>query len=656
MPTWRKRSDKLPMCLVCKQIMNGTARTPKSKHHFETEYNRLCLIQNTCPLSYIKANLKDNFLDFNADRVDVTEWDPILGGVKSDNSLRYIAVRSLWQPSDVDKGKKETSGKKKIPAIRFKDMTLKLARSLKDCLSTSTCIECLILQNLPFHEQDVVHLAKGINVALSLKYLSFEHSRLGDKFFKVLCPAMRKSTTLISVNFTGCGLSWKSMEEIAEIIKYQATRRHGEAWKDSLRYRRPDLDQMEGLRRITLCENNIGDYGARILADALKDDLWLKALDLQHCGISTDGASILKDSLTFNKAMLVLDVRRNPHIDYELLRSIIEQVMINAGGEHPEYPWQSGKDKEEKSRPTQRRPRFNVCKKTQSKIGRSRRRSSLDTGAEHYPWRTAERIKSNRYRRKNPLNGSVSEPFTAMQALRKKKTSRNNNDVQNGDVTRFCSSRRMDKVMKQSGLAIKDYDSDDFTTKRGRNPPNAKFVNTQDAPGCSDKAKHISRTRNDNVFERTRHDNVFERTRHGNLFERTQHDNEGSLHNDMKKDTYLNLINELRMEVDLYREKLEKEKLLRLIAEEKVNKLETEKEKLLRGMNNRNTSKAERAVDKTSMRNGSNNVLEDDNILDSIESSFEQFQQFLDMLKDLGLGDLYTQMQQKQLDHKKQTP
>lgn len=81
--------------------MNGTARTPKSKHHFETEYNRLCLIQNTCPLSYIKANLKDNFLDFNADRVDGTEWDPILGGVKSDNSLRYIAVRSLWQPSDI---------------------------------------------------------------------------------------------------------------------------------------------------------------------------------------------------------------------------------------------------------------------------------------------------------------------------------------------------------------------------------------------------------------------------------------------------------------------------------------------------------------------------------------------------------------------------
>ena len=37
---------------------------------------------------------------------------------------------------------------------------------------------------------------------------------------------------------------------------------------------------MHGLRRITLCENKIGDKGARILADALKDDLWVKGISL----------------------------------------------------------------------------------------------------------------------------------------------------------------------------------------------------------------------------------------------------------------------------------------------------------------------------------------------------------------------------------------
>lgn len=57
--------------------------------------------------------------------------------------------------------------------------------------------------------------------------------------------------------------------------------RHNEAWKDSLRYRRPDLDRMSGLRRITLnCNPMIGDQGAQLLADVLKDDLWVKGLFL----------------------------------------------------------------------------------------------------------------------------------------------------------------------------------------------------------------------------------------------------------------------------------------------------------------------------------------------------------------------------------------
>lgn len=59
--------------------------------------------------------------------------------------------------------------------------------------------------------------------------------------------------------------------------KHQATRRHSVAWQDSLRYRRPDLDRMPGLRRITICKNPlINDHGAELIAEALKDDLWVK--------------------------------------------------------------------------------------------------------------------------------------------------------------------------------------------------------------------------------------------------------------------------------------------------------------------------------------------------------------------------------------------
>ena len=61
------------------------------------------------------------------------------------------------------------------------------------------------------------------------------------------------------------------------IDQHQSTRRHSEAWKDSLRYRRPDLDRMSGIRRITLNYNPlVNDDGAKAFAEALKDDLWLK--------------------------------------------------------------------------------------------------------------------------------------------------------------------------------------------------------------------------------------------------------------------------------------------------------------------------------------------------------------------------------------------
>jgi centrosomal protein CEP78 len=51
---------------------------------------------------------------------------------------------------------------------------------------------------------------------------------------------------------------------------------------------------MFGIRRITINSNPlIGDKGVHLLSEAFKSDLWLKALDLQDCGITTIGANYL---------------------------------------------------------------------------------------------------------------------------------------------------------------------------------------------------------------------------------------------------------------------------------------------------------------------------------------------------------------------------
>lgn len=47
--------------------------------------------------------------------------------------------------------------------------------------------------------------------------------------------------------------------------------RYSESWKQTLRYREPDLDGMRGLRRLT-CNNNpdIGDEGLMTICEVLQ--------------------------------------------------------------------------------------------------------------------------------------------------------------------------------------------------------------------------------------------------------------------------------------------------------------------------------------------------------------------------------------------------
>lgn len=58
-----------------------------------------------------------------------------------------------------------------------------------------------------------------------------------------------------------------------------------------LRYvcRRCTRTELGGLRRITLNDNvEVGDEGAKLIAETILDDLWLRALDLQVNILSPD--------------------------------------------------------------------------------------------------------------------------------------------------------------------------------------------------------------------------------------------------------------------------------------------------------------------------------------------------------------------------------
>ncbi|XP_072716289.1 centrosomal protein of 78 kDa [Ciconia boyciana] len=385
---------------------------------FYSHYEHLCALQGSVPLKAVKANLTQGALDLIVDRIKAADWAPLLNAIRHNKTLTAIGIRSFHQQGLGESGveRYKTYFRRRIPAIRSKDLTGQLCKAVKGCLSISDVLKNLELQGLLLRERDLILLTKGLATASSLESVSLAHCPIGDGGLETICQSVKNSATIRYVNFTGCSLTWRGAEHIANVLKHQAMKRHGEAWAESLRYRRPDLDYMTGLRRITFnCNMLVGDRGASAFADCLGEDLWLKALDLQQCGISNEGARSLLDALQTNTTLVVLDIRKNPLIDHVMMKNIIERVLMNGNSANLEYKWLTSPSSKDalKTRPKKRTIVLGSGRKGKAtiRIGLTSKKSvspgkkntsvkdsyspkPLPPGTKGFlPWRTAERAK-----------------------------------------------------------------------------------------------------------------------------------------------------------------------------------------------------------------------------------------------------------------------
>ncbi|XP_065517964.1 centrosomal protein of 78 kDa isoform X4 [Lathamus discolor] len=410
---------------------------------------------------------------------------------------------------------------------------------------------------------------QGLATASSLESVSFAHCPIGDGGLETICQSLKNSANIRYVNFTGCSLTWRGAEHIANILKHQAMKRHGEAWAESLRYRRPDLDYMTGLRRVTFnCNMLVGDRGAIAFADCLGEDLWLKALDLQQCGISNEGARSLLDALQTNTTLVVLDIRKNPLIDAVMMKRVIERVLMNGNSANlEEYKWLMSPSSKDvlKTRPKRRTIVLGSGPKGKAtiRIGLPSKKSvspgkksmsvkdsyspkPLPPGTKGFlPWRTAERAKRCRG---GPVDSTEELPVK----------------IETGIPV---------KVTVESASASETEDTEDLDV----------VIHYPDLSKSLDK---ISVTKHQ----------------------------------------------QLQVELEQCLEKLKKEQSARVKAEERITELEIENARL-RDLNV-SLSEVLHAQSVTNM------ILEDEGVLGSIESSFQKFHAFLDLLKDAGLGQL----------------
>ncbi|XP_076005467.1 centrosomal protein of 78 kDa [Genypterus blacodes] len=369
---------------------------------FMAHYDIACARQDSMPLPAVTMNLDNNVLDFNGDRVKLADWQPILDSIAINKHLHHIAISSTYQAGlgsrDTDIRYYKSSLRKKIPAICSKDLVFKLCKVLRECLTISPSLKTLHLNGLPLRERDLVTLTKGLASSASLENLSLANCPISDKGLEVICQSVKYSASIRTVDFTGCNLTWRGAEHMANIIKHQGMQRHGSAWPETLRYRQPQFESMGGLRRVTLNRNSlIGDRGAAALAQELAEDLWVKAVDLQKCGLSSEGARHLLEALKTNSTLCVLDIRCNPLVDKVLIKTVLERVLMNTSGQTTEYCWIKPPAAEPKRTSGQRRRVLASGVRGKAAFRTAVKGPSAPQPQKHYPcsgsvpWRTAAR-------------------------------------------------------------------------------------------------------------------------------------------------------------------------------------------------------------------------------------------------------------------------
>ncbi|KAK1892192.1 Centrosomal protein of 78 kDa [Dissostichus eleginoides] len=458
---------------------------------------------------------------------------------------------------DADKRFYKSCLRKRIPAFRSKDMTFKLCKALRECLTVSPNLKTLQLNGLPLRERDLITLTKGFAKSVSLENLSLANCPISDEGLEVICQSVKYSTSIRTVDFTGCNLTWRGAEHMANIIKHQGMQRHGTAWAESLRYRHPQFEGMGGLRRVTLnCNTLIGDRGAAALAHELAEDLWVKAVDLQRCGLSNEGARRLLEALKTNSALCVLDIRSNPLIDKVLIKTVLEKVLMNADRQSSEYCWikPAASEPQRASAPKRRAVPSTARGKTTFRIaprkGPSPRGRSSDAAptqkpysrSECVPWRAAAR--AERQRGFPPGVCVMDQSFEGAATV---------------------------KVTMETDSEADDYEE------------------------VEDEEVVVE----DRITERK--------------------------------------FNHLQMELKECRLRLAEERRARLRAESRLMEHELDNARLRD--NNLSLSEALAATGSASAP-AALSALEDEAVLESIESSFTKFHAFLDLLKDAGLGQL----------------
>ncbi|XP_035226658.1 uncharacterized protein LOC118198986 [Stegodyphus dumicola] len=230
---------------------------------------------------------------------------------------------------EIGKKKKKKAKTYPVPYGRTPGNISAICKAVSSLLSISQTLRQLKLENLMMRPEDADSLSEGLKNA-NLVYFSLAGCRLGDEFIERLCRGLHVSK-IDWIDLSSCRLSMRNITSLSNVIKSHNIRRHNEMFKDTLRQQLPSLDAQKGLKRLSLNDNLLCDKGINILSESLSDDLWIKALDLQKCGVGNEGALKLLQIAKVSPQIQIIDLRLN-EVDEYILERLYQQLELNKAG------------------------------------------------------------------------------------------------------------------------------------------------------------------------------------------------------------------------------------------------------------------------------------------------------------------------------------
>ncbi|XP_063615900.1 uncharacterized protein LOC134789117 [Penaeus indicus] len=268
-------------------------------------YRLSCELYNTYPIGRFTHQLSQGNLEINISDTDADHIEALCHTLQ--NKVTPLQI-FIYIPPGKEVGVKTIQ---------------RVMKGIGASLSVSMTVSVLGISNVTLRGNNLSILCQGLSKTRHLKSLSLRGCELGNNGAELVCQSVKNVPSITHLALTHCSISEKGACAVASLMQHQRMNRDSAMWQDTLRLRQPHLDGMRGLRRVTLNDNpHLGDNGLRAIADVLYEDLWIKAIDLQHCGLSNESGMLMKKVLKANQVLEIVDLRRNPFIANHLVNEV----------------------------------------------------------------------------------------------------------------------------------------------------------------------------------------------------------------------------------------------------------------------------------------------------------------------------------------------